>query len=990
MKNKNLFAGISIAGMLVVGAISPSVAKQVDLFRQDEVVYDDPRFVDYEQPDFVYNAPLNADVVSPTSVSIHYHNNDNDCSSRELWIWCDGVNGSAFAPVVTNGGADMEVSFSFTGEYANFANKKSLSFIVKYTIASGKGGGDGWTGKSANMLLSYTEFPPNSEGKTEVWCIPGEGDSIEMYESRELTEMDRFVSASFNDDWKTITVLATAQPTSYKLYGLTSYYMNNNISERLEDYLICEGAPTSSTAVDGNRRFTINLNHTIKPNVQYLLEGVFPEYPTYKKTKYVGAYNLYESEFFNSHYLYEGSDLGVTYSKSSTTFKVWAPTAASVRVRLYKSGSPSDYIKYDPTATDWFGGYNMVFRPGGVWEVTVTNKDLNGMYYTYEVYNSLGQSETIDPYAKACGIDGKRAMILDFSQTNPDGWDKVPLRWDGVYRYDINTPNELSIYETHIRDLTMDESWTGESMPGTYSAFAEKGTTYTKDGVTVKTGFDHIEELGVKAVQLIPVFDSANTEGLGEGERSYNWGYNPDNYNCVEGSYSTNPYDGAARIKEYKQLIQNYAKNANHTRIIMDVVYNHVNSISSHPFQKLMPRYYFRYEPTSSSPYNGSGCGNEVKTEAPMMRKYMVESLCWWAKEYKIKGFRFDLMGLIDWQAIKAAAKELYKIDPDIYLYGEGWTGDGSESGNIDNGEGRPYYNHWGANTWTVYNKLQKESDMCYVGAFNNYGRDAIAGETGKYQERGFIDLGSGDVGGISYPIANMLAGYHSPDENWKDPNQCVNYASCHDDFSLFDHLTYGVGSGYPAAVCAATAAVESTIMYSNGAAFIRGGEEIFQNKRVSDDELDVADPGRVVEINGVNISSNSYNLSDYTNAFRWDRKISIDGVSVKQYYDAIKDAVNARKNMKRYSKTDLSKSSPYSSVSELYVWGQGNGSTIVCMRNGDFYFFVNGISDGNISFSSISTHNQVVFLSNPAEGGYVPNSTGLKLGWYTAVCLTK
>ena len=989
MKKKTVYLGLSIAGALTIGVLTPNIVKQMKLAEEKaNIQYDDPRYVDYNKPDFTAKASAAA-VTSATSVSIHYHNSDNDCASRELWIWCDNAAGSAFTPVVTNGGADMEVSFSFTGDYARFAGLSSLSFIVKYTIASGKGGADGWTGKSANITLKYEDFPPDATGKTEVWCIPGEGDNIEMYESRELTEMDRFIAASFNEDWKTITVTATARPTSYKLYALTSYYMNNSISEKKENYLIKSGSVSSSTVVDGNHKFTISLNYTIKPNVQYLLEGVFPEYPTYTKTKYVAAYNLYESKFFNDNFIYNGDDLGVTYTKNATTFKVWAPTAANVRVRLYKSGSPESYIEGDPTATDWYGGYNMVFRQHGVWELTIKNKDLNGMYYTYEVANSLGISETIDPYAKACGIDGKRAMILDWSTTNPEGWNSVPTKWDRAYGYDIATPNELSIYETHIRDLTMDESWTGESMPGTFSAFSEAGTTYTANGVTVTTGFDHLEELGVKAIQIIPVFDQANNEEY--AKRKYNWGYNPDNYNCIEGSYATNPYDGAARVTEFKEMVRRFAKNANHTRIIMDVVYNHVNDISAHPFQKLMPRYYFRYEPTSATPYNGSGCGNEVKTEAPMMAKYMVDSLCWWAKEYKIKGFRFDLMGLIDWQAIKAAAKALYKIDPDIYLYGEGWTGDGSESGNIDNGEGRPYNGHWGANTWTVYNMLKKESDMCYVGAFNNYGRDNLAGETGKYQENGFIDLGGSDVGGRSYTIANMMVGYHSPDEGYKDPNQCINYASCHDDFSLFDHLTYGVGSSnYPASTCAATAAIESAIMFSNGVAFIRGGEEIFQNKRVHPDEEATADPGRVVTINGERISSNSYNLSDYTNAFRWDRKISINGVSTKAYYDGIKDAVNARKNMKKWSKSELISNNPYSSTSEMNVWGQADGSTIICMKNGKYFLFLSGTENNTVGFDGANQYNNTIFISNPLSDAFTKSTNTVTLRQYTCVCVTK
>ena len=242
-----------------------------------------------------------------------------------------------------------------------------------------------------------------------------------------------------------------------------------------------------------------------------------------------------------------------------------------------------------------------------------------------------------------------------------------------------------------------------------------------------------------------------------------------------------------------------------------------------------------------------------------------------------------------------------------------------------------------------------------------------------------------------SYTIANMMVGYHSPDEGYKDPNQCINYASCHDDFSLFDHLTYGVGSSnYPASTCAATAAIESAIMFSNGVAFIRGGEEIFQNKRVHPDEEATADPGRVVTINGERISSNSYNLSDYTNAFRWDRKISINGVSTKAYYDGIKDAVNARKNMKKWSKSELISNNPYSSTSEMNVWGQTDGSTIICMKNGKYFLFLSGTENNTIGFESANQYNNTIFISNPLSDAFTKSTNTITLRQYTCVCVTK
>ena len=985
MKNLKFLIGVAFAGLVLSIGIKPIMKlSQKEVLEPDNVTYDDPRVANIDEPTVIYHEQPAA-VTSATSVEIHYHNDGANCHEREFWVWCNGVNGSAFAPTyVSSDHKDMTLAFSFTGEYSNFANKKGIYFIVKFQGT--------WTGQSENVYLDYAEFPPDNTGKSVVWCIPGEGNQIEKYPTQELTKMDRFQAATFTS-WKTIEVIATAVPTSYKLYALTSNYMaiqTMATEDDLNRYLIASGSNPSCENIIYNsincKKFTITLNYTAHVNVQYYMEGIFPEYPTYTKTKYVSFHKLYETERFKTYYNYTGNDLGAVVSGDVTTFKVWAPTAARVRLMLFETGISNDYVEEHPdmqlTGSNDYRGYDMAFLPGGIWQISF-EQNLHCKYYKYYVQNSLGTVEVVDPYAKACGVNGERGMIVNFQYTNPSGWNDVPLKWDGVDGYDIAYPNDLSVYETHIRDLTMDDSWQGETDRGTYAAFAESGTTYQ----TVKTGFDHIEELGVKAVQLEPIFDSDNLEGL--DERSYNWGYNPVNYNCLDGSYATNPYRGELRINEFKKLVMAYAKNENHTRIIMDVVYNHVASAPSSCFNKLMPRYYFRMTEAGDY-YDGSGCGNEVKTEAPMMSKYIVDSLCFWAKEYKIKGFRFDLMGLVDWPTVKKAAQELYKIDPDIYLYGEGWSADGS-SGNIDH---EKYPDTWGSDTWTVYNKLQKQGNMCFVGTFNNAGRDAIAGETGHIEDWGFIDQGASDVGEKSYKIADMLVGYHSGQER-VDPNQCINYASCHDDFSLFDHLLYSMkctgAEDYTALACAATAAVEDAIMFSNGVAFIRGGEEVFQSKEVSAEDLARYGYDRTVEIDGKYISSNSYRLSDYTNAIRWDRKISIGSVQTTQYYNAIKTAVHARELLTKYNKQQLDDNPPWEPSSPMNFWGRGNGSTVLGMKNNDYFFFIAGCNDANISFSAITTYKVEVFNSNPAYDWKAHSGSNyLKLGWYMCVCLTK
>ena len=959
----------------------------------DNIQYEDPLVIDYDKPSFVQTKQ--AAKVSASSVKIHYHNEDGLCSKRAFWVWAPGVNGSQFAPTtVSQDGKDMELALTFTGENAMFAGKKGISFIIKMA--------DSWAGQSENVEILYSEHLPDASGCMELWVIPGDGDAVEIYDSADDTNQDRVQLASFTD-WKNIKVIATAVPTTYRLYALTASYMaiaSVATREDLNKYLIVEGNTPACTDVTYNsipsKQFTIKLNFTAKVNIQYYIEAVFPAYPNVIKTKYVNFTDLYETERFETYYTYDGNDLGATYiDNRNTMFKVWAPTAAKVRVLLYETGSPSDYVDYDPTASDeLIGGYDMVFRPGGVWEVIITGKNLHASYYTYRVYNSLGINDVVDPYAKACGVDGKRGMIVDWTKTNPENWDNVPKKWDGVPGYDIGTPNELSIYETHIRDLTMDQTWTGKSDRGTYSAFIESGTKYEKNGKSVTTGFDHLTELGVKAVQLEPVFDSDNVESI--GQRSYNWGYNPLNYNCVDGSYATNPYQGGARVKEFKSLVKAFAENGNKTRVIMDVVYNHVASAPSSNFHKLMPRYYFRYTENGNY-WNGSGCGNDVKTEAPMMSKFIVDSLCFWASEYKIKGFRFDLMGLIDFETIKKAAQELYKIDPDIYLYGEGWTGDGQDAHMENQNPGDKYYGNWGSNTWTVYNKLGKTGNMCYVGAFNDAGRNALKGGNGENELYGFIAQDSGYVGNRSEAVADMMVGYHTGmDDSVKDPNMCINYASCHDNFTLFDQMTYTIGSNgtndYPGLPCAATIACECAIMFSNGVAFIHGGEEVFRNKVVSAEDIAQYGYEATMTINGKTVSHNSYHLSDYTNSYKWDRKIEIDGVSTTEYVAELAKAIHLRSSLAKYSKSDLQAHSPYSSGSNLNVWNQGNGSTCIGMKNNNHFLFLAGCTSGEIDFAAYddSGFNVQAFCSNPKGGGFSHPSYGkIKLGWATCVCLT-
>lgn len=761
--------------------------------------------------------------------------------------------------------------------------------------------------------------------------------------------------------------------------------------------LLKTGTPTT-------KDFDIKFNYIAHVNVQYVVET---EYESHDKTKsiIVTSYNLYEDKNFETYYTYNGDDLGCTYGSDKTTFKVWAPTAGAVILNVYNKGTPK--TPGNKQSGNIHISYPMTMQPGGVWEKTLLTtgydeyepeQSLNGKYYTYTIYNSEGVNEVCDPYAKACGVNGIRGMILDFSTTNPEGWDNIPLKWDGTDR-DIKTPQELSIYEIHVRDLTADETWDNnpdfeEEERGTYKAFAQKGTTYTgknlagKD-VTVKTGFDHIEELGVNAIQLMPVYDQDNNEfyyyykrddegnptqeqvyvqrsydGDEELHYDYNWGYNPLNYNCVEGGYSSNPEDGALRVKEFKELIMAYANNANKTRTIMDVVYNHVSSVSNTNFTKIMPRYYFRFDTANDIYFDGSGCSNETKTEAPMMTKFVVDSLVWWATEYKIKGFRFDLMELISSKVLDAAREKLYAIDPDIYMYGEGWSLGYNGKWDPDNG----YTN---GSTYSIYKYQQPAANKVLLGGFNNGGRDNFKGGNdqdgyhGNHKPAwGFMSQGSGDVEDKATKVGQMLTGFNCYEEKnnpTQDARQTINYGSCHDNYTLYDQFSYTLTDGAVSETSATNApsvtdvmdasiTVNCSVMMSNGVAFMLGGEEIFRTKVEDHPELSRYDED-YVKMHGVCISHNSYKSSDFTNSFKWNRKILVEGYNgskADNYAMSIyQKAISLRKEIAKNNLfTPGSKNSDSSKCNYFNA-----GGTSLAFYLGGYVTFISGRGDSSVSW---------------------------------------
>ena len=518
--------------------------------------------------------------------------------------------------------------------------------------------------------------------------------------------------------------------------------------------------------------------------------------------KTVTDYQAYAANLDKS--AYSGNDLGASYSKKATTFKVWSPNAASVRVNIFEHGSDNE-----GDAGSIMSRAMSLDKTTGVWSVTI-NGDLLNKYYTYSVTHGKTTKETADVYAKACGVNGQRSMVVDLSTTNPDGWenDKHVL---------VQNQTDASVWEISVADFSSSESsGVSEANRGKYLAFTEEGTTVNGVQGASSTCVDYLKKLGVKYVQIMPFYDFGSVDESKNIMDQYNWGYDPVNYNCPEGSYSTNPKKGEVRIKECKQMIQ--ALHNAGIGVIMDVVYNHTYTSDSW-LQRTVPNYYYRMN-NDGTFSDGSGCSNDTASEHLMFRKYMIDSVTYWASEYHIDGFRFDLMGLHDvttMNSIRTALDNLYAdgSGSQILMYGEAWD----MATNCDEGT-----------VLASQKNLKQLSDR--IGAFDDTIRDAIKGSTGG-TDGAFVQEGSRRAN-----LKTGIAGQSDTTTGWANvPSQCVTYASCHDNLCLYDKLVgsvYGADGKYRKRyedLVAMNKLSAAIVITSQGIPFSLGGEEFCRSK---------------------------------------------------------------------------------------------------------------------------------------------------------------
>ena len=719
-------------------------------------------------------------------IKLHYNRPDGVYDDWSVWFWNLGKDGADIPFAEENG----EMVATFPVE----PGATSVGFIVKLP---------GWAAKDVNedQFIDVAAF---ISGTVHVYVesgVPG----YTVVNGDDAVIGIKLTGVSYDEKTTNVQVKMTA-----------------SIGDGTDAFVLTgpEGVITPvSVTEDASHVYTLELEQPLDLYSSYTL--------TYDGQDYgVKLPNIYSTEEFEADYTYEGDDLGATWTAEKTTFRVWAPTADAVRVNLYESGTEG--------TEDLIEQLTMTPDVNGTW-VAEKEGDLNGTYYTYEV-DVIGETrEACDPYARATGVNGKRAMVIDLDSTDPEGWEN-----DVDPHYD-NEITDAVIYELHIRDLSVDES-SGIQNKGKYLGVIETGTT---NAAGVPTGLDHIKSLGVTHLHLLPSYDYGSVDESKLDIPQFNWGYDPVNYNVPEGSYSTDPYNGAVRVAEFKQMVQGLHENG--ISVVMDVVYNHVYSADSFCFNQIVPRYFSRVNENGSYS-SGSGCGNDTASERSMVSKYIVDSVKYWADEYHIDGFRFDLVGLIDTETMNTVIEEVHKTHPNVIFYGEGWTM---------------------STTMTKEGyELTTQTNSTLVPEFAFFSdtlRDALKGNVFNNTEKGYVS----GVAAYSSTINQCFVG--AP--NWcKSPTQTINYSSCHDNNTLYDRITISTPNASVEDRIRMNNLAAAITMTSQGIPFIHAGEEMLRSKPLPDGGYD----------------HNSYNNTDAVNSLKWDDLNQAEYQTVFSYYQGL------------------------------------------------------------------------------------------------------
>ncbi len=715
-------------------------------------------------------------------LKLHYEREDGNYTDWSVWFWEAGKEGVDTPFSEENG--EMVATITVT------PGTSSVGFIVRTPD---------WT-KDVDMdqFIDITE------------CVSG---TVHVYVKSGVEGFTK----EYGDDMVIGTKLSSAVYADQKI----AVTMTQSLDDPANAFTISgKEGDIAIAAVTGNGpAYTIELVNELDLSKDYTI--------TFDGSTYdIIMPDFYSTEEFEAEYTYTGNDLGATWTKDATTFRVWAPTAEAVKVNLYENGKEgvNDLVETIPMTPD----------VNGTW-IATKDGDINGVYYTYTVTIDGKNTEACDPYARTTGVNGNRAMVIDLDSTDPQGWenDKNP-------NADLSI-NDAVIYELHIRDLSSNES-SGIRNAGKYLGLTEHGTK-TSGGVS--TGIDYIKSLGITHLHIMPMYDFGSVKE-GTPIDLFNWGYDPVNYNVPEGSYSTDATNGEVRVSEVKQMVQSLHNDG--ISVVMDVVYNHVYSANDFCFNKIVPQYFSRVDATGNYS-NGSGCGNDTATERSMVKKYIVDSVLYWVNEYHIDGFRFDLVGLIDTDTINEIMAEVHAIRPDVIFYGEGWTMNTSMTK-----EG-----------YTLTTQVNSERVPGFA-FFSDNIRDALKGNIFNNNETGYVS-GSG---GLERTIEDCFIGSSG---TWcETPAQSVNYASCHDNMTLFDRLQNSRPDASHEDLIKMNNLSAAIYMTAQGIPFMQAGEEMLRTKVKKDGSFD----------------HNSYASGDEVNSLKWDTLEDETYMDVVNYYKGL------------------------------------------------------------------------------------------------------
>lgn len=707
-----------------------------------------------------------------TEITIHYHRFDGDYKDWNLWLWPKGGDGASYAFTEDDSfGKVAKVKVPGT------AKVEEIGLIVRLAE---------WSSKDVSEDRYIKTF---KDGKAEIWLI--QSDST-IYETRPAitTKLTTSTAKSFRSFE---VALNRSAPITAIQSGLS---------------VLSDGKPLAIASVAAVPLAATSSNRALVTLTEpFALGGALsishPEYGAVSPD--LGG--LYASQEFEDAFHYPGSDLGFTYSPASTSFRVWAPTATAAELLVYTNDSEKTAGKV----------VTMTKSVKGTWTANLQG-DQHLAIYNFQVKLGERWIEAVDPYARAATINGTKGVVFDSAKTNPSGWlNHAKPKFSGL-------ATDAVFYELHVRDLSVDSS-SGIVQKGKFLGLTEAGTK-TPDGKT-KTGVDAIVDLGITHLQLLPIYDYKTVDESRNDQ--FNWGYDPLNFNVPEGSYSTKPADPMNRITELKTTIQYLHSRG--IRVVMDVVYNHVFDAGTHSFERLVPGYFFRKEADGSFA-NGTGVGNEVASDRSMARKYIVESSLYWASEYKLDGFRFDLMGIIDFETMNQVRDGVDKIDKTFLIIGEGWQ------------MGTKLAPGQKANQVNAY-KMQR------IAHFNDGIRDGLKGDVFKSLENGWASGRSS----LKFEVMAGIAGETESGTNVRgswgpmNPEQSVSYVEAHDNLTLFDKLVISMPGATDAERKRVFGLASSTAILAQGVPFIHAGQEFMRTK---------------------NGDENSYKSSDAVNSLKW------------------------------------------------------------------------------------------------------------------------